>query len=79
MNCKELLRRIRHWIRPGKHCWKFCPGCEFFDDCEWETQHEGEEYRCEICLIQDVCPAFNTGVIYPCPHFEEVKHGKEEQ
>lgn len=71
MDYKQLLRRLWHWIQPGKHCSAFCPTCEYFQDCERETQHQNEEYRCEICRIQDECPAYDTGVLYPCPHFEE--------
>lgn len=75
MNLRQLLRRIWHWVQPDKHCNAFCPTCEFFQDCEWETQHQNEEYRCEICKSQDVCPAFDSGVIYPCPYFKEDDHG----
>ena len=37
------------------------------------------EDRCDQCKIQHECPAYNTAVIYPCPHFcEEESHGKQE-
>jgi len=29
------------------------------------------EQRCGFCLVKD-CPAENTGVAYPCPHFRYV-------
>ena len=70
MKLRQLLHRIWHWIQPGKHCRAFCPTCEFFQDCEWETKHQNEEYRCEICKDWDSCPAYKTGVIYPCPYFK---------
>lgn len=32
-----------------------------------------EEGRCGICMNWEKCPAYMTGVIYPCPNFEEEK------
>lgn len=29
------------------------------------------EFRCGICQSRHDCPAYCTGVIYPCPHFNE--------
>ncbi len=37
-----------------------------------------EETRCRRCQEREICPAFETGVLYPCPYFEEeVDHGTE--
>lgn len=36
------------------------------------------EFRCCICKDRNECPAYNTGVVFPCEHFEEEKHGTEE-
>lgn len=30
-----------------------------------------EEDRCHFCRSQATCPAFDTGVLYPCPYFEK--------
>ncbi len=38
-----------------------------------------EETRCRRCQERETCPAFDTGVVYPCPYFkEETDHGAEE-
>ena len=31
----------------------------------------GEEKRCLTCRERTNCPAFGTGVCYPCPYYEE--------
>lgn len=41
------------------------------------NKEQEEEYRCKICKEQGVCPAFETGVIYPCPYFKEDDHGNQ--
>lgn len=33
---------------------------------------EKTENRCHKCTEQKECPAYDTGVIYPCPYFKEV-------
>ncbi len=38
---------------------------------------EREEDRCHFCKDQAACPAFDTGVLYPCPYFEEDRYGAE--
>lgn len=30
-----------------------------------------EETRCNTCTEATECPAFHTGVIYPCPHYHQ--------
>lgn len=30
-----------------------------------------QETRCRICAERKDCPAFDTGVIYPCPYYRE--------
>ena len=30
-----------------------------------------EETRCVKCKKRDLCPAYDTGVIYPCPYYKE--------
>lgn len=38
-----------------------------------------EEPRCKICKAKEKCPAYETGVIYPCPYFnEEDSYGQQE-
>lgn len=40
--------------------------------------NEPEENRCGRCKKRDWCLAYETGVIYPCPYFEEdLDHGAE--
>lgn len=29
------------------------------------------ETRCEICAERETCPAYYTGVAYPCTHYKE--------
>ena len=36
-----------------------------------DREPETEEHRCGSCGKQDTCPAYNTGVIYPCPYYKE--------
>ena len=37
-----------------------------------------EEDRCHFCKERAKCPAFDTGVLYPCPYFKkEDHHGTE--
>lgn len=38
----------------------------------------GQETRCHICTEKNDCPAYCTGVAYPCAYFKEGKHGTEE-
>ena len=33
------------------------------------------EFRCCICQSRHDCPAFETGVIFPCTYFKEEHHG----
>ena len=32
-----------------------------------------EETRCHSCESKHTCPAFGTGVLYPCPHYAKEK------
>ena len=72
------------------HTWEECQELyhEYFDYdevCTVEIKYIGnypnvpeEEDRCRICGKRTSCPAYKTGVIYPCPHFrEEEANGKE--
>lgn len=34
------------------------------------------ENRCHFCEHSSDCPAFDTGVIYPCPFYEFKREGK---
>lgn len=36
-----------------------------------DQKPEPEEHRCGSCKKRDICPAYNTGVIYPCPYYKE--------
>lgn len=36
-----------------------------------DREPEPEEHRCDKCKERDICPAYNTGVIYPCPYYKE--------
>ena len=29
------------------------------------------EHRCDVCVQRKDCPAYDTGVSYPCPYFQE--------
>lgn len=29
-----------------------------------------KEKRCPTCIARNSCPAYNTGVIYPCPYYK---------
>ena len=31
----------------------------------------GNETRCRICADREACPAYETGVTYPCAHYKE--------
>ena len=35
------------------------------------------EFRCCICQSRNDCPAYETGVIFPCPYFKEERNGQE--
>lgn len=37
-----------------------------------------EEPRCKFCKAKTTCPAYDTGVIYPCPHFCEEEHKNDQ-
>lgn len=42
-----------------------------------DLRRQGQvEQRCGFCLVKD-CPAKNTGVAYPCPHFRYIFTEKE--
>lgn len=44
-----------------------------------EQGMERDETRCCNCQERKVCPAFNTGVAYPCPYYkEDISYGTEE-
>lgn len=30
-----------------------------------------DEQRCQHCKLRKDCPAYDTGVAYPCKHYEE--------
>ena len=55
-----------------ENCWHY-KGCS---DCALAgTEYcagEKTENRCHKCTEQKECPAYDTGVIYPCPYFKEV-------
>ena len=36
-----------------------------------------EDQRCCICLDETTCPAANSGVLYPCPHFRNTVTDEE--
>lgn len=36
----------------------------------WGLAHP-EEHRCGKCADRAECPAANTGVCYPCPHYQK--------
>lgn len=55
----------------GFDCWS--SGFERFYRCK----NRKVEYRCKDCSVMDICPAANTGVIYPCPHFEDRSRGDQ--
>lgn len=38
---------------------------------------QSEEQRCQHCTEGPECPAYDTGCIYPCPYFKEVKADEE--
>lgn len=76
----------------GTHCRGICLNCKWFELCvkdtatapepikigKW-TEYQmpmPEEYRCTICKSRFECPAYNTGVIFPCAYFKEESHGK---
>lgn len=56
-----------------------CENCFFYRGCV-DCALAGTEYcagektenRCHKCTEQKECPAYDTGVIYPCPYFREV-------
>ena len=35
-------------------------------------KHFGEEDRCPECGERRSCPAYDTGVLYPCPYYKSV-------
>lgn len=85
---RNLIRRLRHWLRKpdGKNCRGFCLECKWFELCIQDTAPELQhpelehmplptEYRCCICDSRFECPAYNTGVIFPCAYFKEEHHG----
>lgn len=39
--------------------------------CLWKDETIKEETRCRYCHERETCPAFDTGVLYPCPYFKE--------
>lgn len=41
------------------------------------TTKYSEEYRCGECSGFAGCPAANTGVLYPCPHYLAETHTAE--
>lgn len=90
---KNFLSRLRHWLRKpaSTNCHEFCPTCKHFKLCMMETAPEmvhqnqpeympmPKEFRCCICQSRNDCPAYDTGVIFPCTYFKEVEHhGTEE-
>lgn len=42
---------------------------EYFEDM-W-TRDLQTEQRCQHCQNRNDCPAYDTGVCYPCEHYEE--------
>ena len=43
---------------------------KLIEDPFWK--HFGEEERCPECGERETCPAYDTGVLYPCPYYEGV-------
>lgn len=83
----KILERLRHWLKGPRelHCRHFCPTCSMYERCVEDLKKEEleelpmpEEFRCCICYRRDICPAYDTGVLFPCPHYKEEEHGKEE-
>lgn len=55
--CKAYIRRaIKKGAEPGA----------FSIVWDWPT-----EIRCPTCAEGPNCPAFDTGVSYPCPHYQK--------
>lgn len=42
-----------------------------------DLAQEHTEFRCSICRDRNECPAYNSGVAYPCAHFKEESNGTE--
>ena len=61
---KEMLARLRYWLKPGKNCHGCCLWCEHWDThCRDYRQMEQEEHRCRLCSKWESCPAYETGVL----------------
>ena len=44
-----------------------------------ERNMKKDETRCHSCQERKTCPAFDTGVMYPCPYYkEDINNGAEE-
>lgn len=88
---KNFLRRLRHWLRKptSKNCDGICLICNWFEICVKDTtpelKHQDQpehtpypkEFRCTFCKSRYECPAYNTGVVFPCAYFKEEHHEEE--
>ena len=36
-----------------------------------------EEHRCNYCEDRDNCPAYMSGVLFPCPGYKEADNGEQ--
>lgn len=53
---------------------KLAPLWEFYENLReiaTEIGDKTKENRCPICAERSGCPAYETGVAYPCPYYEE--------
>lgn len=75
---RYLLNRLRHWAGGLLFDIKYKLGIAKEDidfvTCNKNDQpsnSEPKEFRCTICESRFECPAYNTGVIFPCAYFKE--------
>lgn len=60
--------------RPCKDYGTKCVKCRLRTWCYiYRRKPQEEEQRCRNCGGRESCPACETGVLYPCPHYEEEK------
>lgn len=54
-------------------------GLETFKMWAMKKARENVEQRCQHCQEKAECPAYNSGVVYPCQHYKErERDGTEE-
>ena len=82
---KNFLYRLQHWAGSLLFVVKYKLGIakegeDFFTYGSRVPEHMPypKEFRCEFCKSRYECPAYNTGVIFPCAYFKEEHHGTEE-